>query len=367
MRGQGDFWRRFAVLAMLEAIGRVPVLGPLAKSAYHAYEETRPQLDLLGEALKTLQAMARDLAALLEAEGEKDLHRLDLALSTAIEALRRNGLTPQELAEHNLDPDRAAAETLRRSSELLRDLDETTQALSKRLVREYYRTLMEHPRVNEALAVPALAEGLQRLEELERRLDDLMALPRRRAWAALKPAAEKARLPDSPGLSVAILKAPYHFIPYTGRAYKSLRDELASWATQLEKFPYRTGVRIIYGPGGSGKTRLAVETARVLFGQGLERLLHSRRIGCRPPAGLRPCLGFRFGAAAPHLGLRGAPLSGSPQSRPAGPSPQAQKPRRTPAPGHIAPYAPVPKGRPGGQGNPGESGRALCGRNGFLG
>ena len=268
MRGQEDFWRRFAVLAMLEAIGRVPVLGPLAKSAYHAYEETRPQLDLPGEALKTLQAMARDLAALLEAEGEKDLHRLDLALSTAIEALRRNGLTPQELAEHNLDPDRAAAETLRRSSELLRDLDETTQALSKRLVREYYRTLMEHPRVNEALAVPALAEGLQRLEELERRLDDLMALPRRRAWAALKPAAEKARLPDSPGLSVAILKAPYHFIPYTGRAYKSLRDELASWATQLEKFPYRTGVRIIYGPGGSGKTRLAVETARVLLGKG---------------------------------------------------------------------------------------------------
>ncbi len=73
------------------------------------------------------------------------------------------------------------------------------------------------------------------------------------------------RLPDKPkienpnDLQLRHLKGSKRLIPYSGKGFKKLKDELVRWARSLKDTKHKVGVRVIEGEGGAGKTRLAYE------------------------------------------------------------------------------------------------------------
>jgi|Deesub1362A_J573_1020465.scaffolds.fasta_scaffold07112_2 tetratricopeptide (TPR) repeat protein len=109
-------------------------------------------------------------------------------------------------------------------------------------------------------------EALRRLEEKLDRFLEWWRLPRVRERL---PREELVHGPQR-DIGFAALKAPLALVPFTGKRHRALRDELVEWARSLGGSPGRAGLRVLCGPGGAGKTRLAVETAAVLLGQGWE-------------------------------------------------------------------------------------------------
>ncbi len=65
----------------------------------------------------------------------------------------------------------------------------------------------------------------------------------------------------------AVLKANYAVVPYVGEKFQNKRDEIVKWAENLAENSQRLGIGFIYGSGGIGKTRLAVEVAKMLEGK----------------------------------------------------------------------------------------------------
>ncbi len=77
------------------------------------------------------------------------------------------------------------------------------------------------------------------------------------------------RIPDKPkienpnDLQLRHLKGSKRLIPYSGKGFKALKDELVRWARNLKislkDTKHKVGVKVIEGEGGAGKTRLAYE------------------------------------------------------------------------------------------------------------
>jgi len=109
-------------------------------------------------------------------------------------------------------------------------------------------------------------EALRRLEERLNRFLSWWRLPRMREYL---PKNELVHGPER-DISLAALKAPLALVPFTGERHEALRDEIVEWAENLGNARYHAGLRVLYGPGGAGKTRLAVEVATVLLEQGWE-------------------------------------------------------------------------------------------------
>ena len=159
--------------------------------------------------------------------------------------------------------------------ELARQLENLPGTLHPRLAAEAARLYAAYA-LDAAWCVPAFrgavrdvlfreqAEALRRLEGAIRRLA---------RWWRLVPAVQHLPREDllhDGDITLTALKAPLRVVPFVGRAHHALRDDLVRWALGLEESRYRAGIRVVYGPGGSGKTRLAVEVARELGQNGWE-------------------------------------------------------------------------------------------------
>jgi len=260
------FLHRFGQLALVNALGEIPALGPVLQAAVQAYQEALPPPTLPEQAQRELRALAADYGQMLRAEGAgKPQETFEGALGAALDALNRYGLDGGQLAQVDFDPDRAARLTLERAAAALDDLDEPGRALARRLVRDYYRVLLTHREAIQALSVPAFAELLQRSAALERRLEELLSAPQRRAWARTRWPA-RGRIPALPKgeLRPFLLRPEFRLVPYTGASFHAARDELVDWALGLAGKKPPLGLRLYTGPGGAGKTRLLLEAGERL-------------------------------------------------------------------------------------------------------
>ncbi|NPA90609.1 MAG: hypothetical protein GXO55_04060, partial [Chloroflexi bacterium] len=213
--------------------------------------QTRQAWQWLAQALAPDQLPLRDLPSLLEAAHDA----LDAADATAlVHAVQKQLPTPL--------PSEVRAQAARRYLELvwayLWREPAWRNALQGLFTREIYEQLQNLSKAIERLPLVTAKAVLKAWEDQEAR----------NAWEALKPAVVPAR-PVGSDFIFHELKAQYRLIPYRGREFFKLRDRLVAWAQSLAEDPeQRVGLAWLYGPGGAGKTRLLVETAAALQGQG---------------------------------------------------------------------------------------------------
>ncbi len=105
-------------------------------------------------------------------------------------------------------------------------------------------------------------EQREQLKRIEASLDELVRRPRQEAWKALKPAVLEPVAEPTPENLLESLKAPYRLVPFRGRAHEALQDEIVRALRDLP--PNDTRAWVLWGPGGVGKTRTAVEVGHEL-------------------------------------------------------------------------------------------------------
>jgi hypothetical protein len=204
-------------------------------------------------------------------------------LVVTLEILSTQGLSANDLVRKaGLEGERAAKLTLQREQvkkTLIKLYDTNAQELTKRLVREYYHTLLSHKDALNHLGVEALRTILGRQSDLETKLnpqlvsildnqEKLLNLERVKAW-------RQVRWPDNSydsswGLRPLMLRPEYQLVDYVGQAHKRTRDELLDWLRNLAKQPQGEciGLRCYVGLGGAGKTRLLLEVGTALQPEG---------------------------------------------------------------------------------------------------
>ena len=256
---------RAALAALLEAVkDLVPGFGPIhaAWTAYH--DALRPE-DLPDQVRDALRRMRQDYQRLLEPKlREQAGETVARALQETVGILERCGLSPEELvAEAGLDAERAARRVLDRAARELQSLDEPVWALVKRMVGDYYRVLLGHRDALAYVGVEALRELLRRTEGLEARLLAALDLREwRKAWEALQPVTRSLPGPLRPENLLEALRAPYRLVAFTGKAHRALCEEIVGSLKGLA--PNGNRAWVLWGPGGAGKTRMAVEVALTL-------------------------------------------------------------------------------------------------------
>jgi len=260
---------RAALALLIEAVKEiVPAFGPI-QAAWEAYRDALRPEDLPDRVREMLQQMSWDYRQLLEPELPAQAgDTVAIALREAIGILDESGLSPGELvAEAGLDPEQAARRVLDRAADRLGSLEEPVRALVERMVGDYYRVLLGHRDVLAYVGVPALQELLRRTEGLAARLLAALDLQRwQEAWAALLPVARPLPGPLTPENLLEALRAPYRLVEFTGKAHRALQEEIAGALKGPGSHPSRAW--ILWGPGGAGKTRTAVEVALALKAAG---------------------------------------------------------------------------------------------------
>jgi hypothetical protein len=260
---------RAALALLIEAVKEiVPAFGPI-QAAWEAYRDALRPEDLPDRVREMLQNMRRDYRRLLEPELRAQAgDTVAIALREAIGILDERGLSPEELAaEAGLDPQEAARRTRERAAHRLERLDEPARSLAERMIEDYYRVLLSHRDALAYVGVPALQELLRRTEGLAARL--LAALDLRdwrKAWEALQPVTRSLPGPLTPENLLEALRAPYRLVEFTGKAHRALQEEIAGALKGPGSHPSRAWV--LWGPGGAGKTRTAVEIGRALEAEG---------------------------------------------------------------------------------------------------
>jgi tetratricopeptide (TPR) repeat protein len=273
---QGEALKRAVLAALIEAADALPGVGPFLAGAGTLYRELRQMpRDLPTEARRVVQAMARDFQAFLVQEAPRHAEQtVAVGLLETFAILSEHGLSADELTrEAELDATRAARRTLDRAVDHLRLLEADIEALVRRLVGEYYSVLLTHREALDHVGVPTLRALLERTHQMERDLRDLVHLVRallereeQAVWQALCPVEEPVAA-EGP-IQLAEVKAPNRLVPFRGEAHHRLQDELVAWAQAIAEGPNRADLCLVFGPGGAGKTRLAVEAGRALKGQG---------------------------------------------------------------------------------------------------
>jgi tetratricopeptide (TPR) repeat protein len=260
---------RAALALLIEAVKElVPAFGPI-EAAWEAYRDALRPEDLPRQVREMLQNMSQDYRRLLEPELRAQAgDTVAIALREAIGILDERGLSPEELAaEAGLDPQKAARRTRERAAHRLRRLDEPARSLAERMIEDYYRVLLSHRDALAYVGIPALQELLRRTEGLAARL--LAALDLRdwrKAWEALQPVTRSLPGPLTPENLLEALRAPYRLVEFTGKAHRALGEEIAGALKGPGPHPGRAW--ILWGPGGAGKTRTAVEIGRALEAEG---------------------------------------------------------------------------------------------------
>ena len=260
---------RAALALLIEAVKElVPAFGPI-QAAWEAYHDALRPEDLPDRVREMLQQMSWDYRRLLEPELPAQAgDTVAIALREAIGILEAHGLSPEELAaEAGLDPQEAARRTRERAADRLERLDEPARSLAERMIEDYYRVLLSHRDALAYVGIPALQELLRRTEGLAARL--LAALDLRdwrKAWEALQPVTRSLPGPLTPENLLEALRAPYRLVEFTGKAHRALGEEIAGALKGPGPHPGRAW--ILWGPGGAGKTRTAVEIGRALEAEG---------------------------------------------------------------------------------------------------
>jgi hypothetical protein len=261
--------RRAALALLIEAVKElVPAFGPI-QAAWEAYHDALRPEDLPDRVREMLQNMRQDYRQLLEPELRAQAgDTVAIALREAIGILDERGLSPEELAaEAGLDPQEAARRTRERAAHRLERLDEPARSLAERMIEDYYRVLLGHRDALAYVGIPALQELLRRTEGLAARL--LAALDLRdwrKAWEALQPVTRSLPGPLTPENLLEALRAPYRLVEFTGKAHRALCEEVVRSLKGLA--PNQNRAWVLWGPGGAGKTRMAVEIGRALEAEG---------------------------------------------------------------------------------------------------
>jgi len=261
--------QRAALAALLEvAKDLVPGFGPI-QAAWKAYHDALRPESLPGQVQDALRGMYQDYQELLEPElREQAGETAARALQETVHVLEKHGLSLEELvSEAGLDPERAARRVLDRAADGLKSLDQPVRALVERMVGDYYRVLLGHRDALDSVGVEALRELLRRTEGLEERfLAALDLRDWRRAWEALQPVTRSLPGPLRPENLLEALRAPYRLVEFTGKAHRALCEEVARSLEGLA--PDGSRAWVLWGPGGAGKTRTAVEVALALRAAG---------------------------------------------------------------------------------------------------
>ena len=256
---------RAALAGLVEAVKElVPGFGPIL-AAWQAYQAARRLEDLSDQVKEMLQCMCQDYQQLLAPELRAQAKEtVTIALREAISVLDAVGLSPQELAtEATLDYERAARQVLQQAAGRLQLLDAPTRSLVQRMIEDYYRVFLSHREAIQHVGIPALQALLRRTEELTPRLLAALELHRRQeAWSALLPAVRTFSDALSPENLLEALQAPYRLVAFTGKAHCALREEVVAALRGLE--PRQSRAWVLWGLGGAGKTRMAVEVAVAL-------------------------------------------------------------------------------------------------------
>jgi hypothetical protein len=144
---------RAARAFLIEAVKKLfPWFGPI-EAAWEAYRDALRPKDPHGQVLEMLQNRLRDYQRLLEPELRAQAgDTVAIALREAIGILDKHELSLRELVtEAGLDSKRAARLTMRRADDQARRLEEPAWNLVGRMVEDYYRLLLEHPKVRDDL------------------------------------------------------------------------------------------------------------------------------------------------------------------------------------------------------------------------
>jgi len=242
----------------------VPSFG-LIQVAWQTFQATLRPDDLHGETREMLHRMREDYEQLLRPKLNAQTEEVvTIALRETFSILDEFGLSLEELInEAGLNPEQAARQTLKRAVKRLQLLDAPVQSLTERMVEDYYRVFLSHRDVVNSVSIPALQELLRRTENITSKLLSALELHRwQEAWKALRPAVRTLSRPLSAENLLEALQAPYRLVEFVGQAHCALRDEISAALSDLASDHSRAWV--LWGPGGAGKTRMAVEVALAL-------------------------------------------------------------------------------------------------------
>jgi tetratricopeptide (TPR) repeat protein len=242
----------------------VPSFG-LIQVAWQTFQATLRPDDLHGETREMLHRMREDYEQLLRPKLNAQTEEVvTIALRETFSILDEFGLSLEELInEAGLNPEQAARQTLKQAVKRLQLLDAPVQSLTERMVEDYYRVFLSHRDVVNSVSIPALQELLRRTENLTSKLLSALELHRwQEAWKALRPAVRTLSRPLSAENLLEALQAPYRLVEFVGQAHCALRDEISAALSDLASDHSRAWV--LWGPGGAGKTRMAVEVALAL-------------------------------------------------------------------------------------------------------
>lgn len=180
---------------------------------------------------------------------------------TAFTLLRRHNPTAEQVTSQNYDPDTLADTLMEGAGDLLSRFD--NQPHQKQACHDVLRILLRHL-LNQGDHLTEMeaawrGEILSRLSEILQRLNDLPNEVALRHLAGLSLLRPNAPEPFKKRRSANILLTARHTdLPLRGRDTEM--DDLWQWATSRRE----VAVRLLIGPGGHGKTRLALELCRRL-------------------------------------------------------------------------------------------------------
>ena len=191
------------------------------------------------------------------------------ALANATTLFEAHGLSASDLVELNLEPERATQELLRRGATMLGTAGEpVAELVRKQIVPAIYRGLLQDPEHLETLK-PAIFQSLLAQRELIRELPEEVGAALRRMlgrhllW-------HPGRLWPRGRRDLSILRAEYGVVGFHPQRDDWLK-QILGWCESDR----RIAIRLITGPGGTGKTRLMLEVC--------DRLPRSWRAGFLHP------------------------------------------------------------------------------------
>jgi hypothetical protein len=238
--------------------GPVGALGEAANQAVDLF--LARSADTAGATRQLIRKVAAGLEEFANSEG-LDPAAARRSVGEARTLIARYGLTAMELVDAGLDPASVVEIVLRRGAPQWAELDEGDQSLVRMAVDAIYRGLLADPD-----AFPELTREFQRA--VLNRLDSVAELPELTRQMLARAAAAQLVVdplrwwrPDRYPTS-SLLRAEYSVVPFEGRL--DMLEDIDAWAADRAV----VALRVYYGVGGIGKTRLLIEACRRLRRQG---------------------------------------------------------------------------------------------------